>query len=51
MTPDDDDFGVRGEVVISIKGFAGKPEHADSDTLTDLAGNTLATAMSRLSGQ
>ena len=30
-----------------IKGFAGKPGHVDPDTLSDLAGYTLATAMSR----
>ena len=30
-----------------MKGFAGKPGHVDPDTLSDLAGYTLATAMSR----
>ena len=30
-----------------IKGFASKPGHVDPDTLSDLAGYTLATAMSR----
>ena len=30
-----------------IKGFAGRPGHVDPDTLSDLAGYTLATAMSR----
>ena len=33
-----------------IKGFAGKPGHVDPETLSDLAGYTLATAMSRRSG-
>ena len=32
-----------------IKGFAGKPGHVDSETLSDLAGYTLATALSRSS--
>ena len=30
-----------------IKGFAGKPGHVDPETLSDLAGYTLATALSR----
>ena len=32
-----------------IKGFAGKPGHVDPETLSDLAGYTLATAFSRSS--
>ena len=34
-----------------IKGFAGKPGHVDPETLSDLAGYTLATAMSRTGGR
>ena len=30
-----------------VKGFAGKPGHLDPDTLSDLAGYTLATAFTR----
>ena len=37
--------------VRTIKGFAGKPGNLDPDTLFDLAGYTLATAMSRSSGR
>ena len=37
--------------VCTIKGFADKPGNVDPDTLFDLAGYTLATAMSRSSSR